>query len=487
MQNDSLKLKDTENQSRAPSGFLNFDFCSLRSELKGGYAVLTTTVLVVIVSLALISGFTFFVFQEVRITRNFAHSIDAHYVSEGGIEDGLYRVLSGKQLTSAETLKVGRGTTTILYTISGQTRTIRSEGKREAFQQNLETVLDTTKSGTNFIYGVQAGDGGIEMSNTAKIIGSVYSNGNIIGEDSPVITGDAFAASTSRIEVVTVNGHARANLIRNNTVGKNASSTTNLDNVIVGANAYANSLIASTITGDAYFMTKDGATTILGAQFPGTPPPSILPKLPMPIPDSQIDQWEAEAALGGIHTSPCPYVLSSGTTNLGPKKIACDMDIKNTAIVNLTGTLWVAGNLTIQNSAVVRLDPSYGANSGLIIVDDPANRSSKGILEVKNSAQILGSGTTGSYVMLVSRNNSAESGGNTDAIEVQNNSSAPIYYAPHGSIEIHNNANLKEVTAYKLEIRNNATVTYESGLQDVKFSSGPSGGYYDVRYWKEVE
>jgi hypothetical protein len=88
--------------------------------------------------------------------------------------------------------------------------------------------------------------------------------------------------------------------------------------------------------------------------------------------------------------------------------------------------------------------------------------------------------------MVVSRNNSAEGGGGTDAIEVQNTSSAPIYYAPHGSVEIHNSAALKEVTAYKLEIRNSATVTYDSGLANVNFSSGPAGGY-EIIHWKEVE
>ncbi len=458
-----------------------------RQKTRGdGYAAITTTILALVVSITVIGGFTLFTLREVNINRVFTKSLESRAVSESGIEDGVYRVITGKQLSSSETLAVGNGTTTITLTTTGTQKVIRSEGKRGTYQRNLETKLDIDTVGTSFIYGVQIGDGGIELSNTAQIIGSVYSNGSILGENSPVITGDAFAASTSRIEVVTVNGNARANLIRNNTVGKNASSTTDLDNVIVSFDAHANNLIASTINRDAYFMTKDGATTILGAQFPGTPPPANLPSLPMPISDAQLDQWEVEASLGGVHTSPCPYVLTSGTTNLGPKKIACDMDIKNTAVVNLQGTLWVAGNLTIQNSAIVQLDPLYGQQSGFIIVDDPANRSAGSILDVKNSAQILGSGTPGSYVMLVSRNNSAEIGGGTDAVEVQNTSSAPIYYVPHGSIEIHNSANLKEVTAYKLEIRNSATVTYESGLTNVQFTTGPTGGY-NVIHWKEVE
>ena len=88
--------------------------------------------------------------------------------------------------------------------------------------------------------------------------------------------------------------------------------------------------------------------------------------------------------------------------------------------------------------------------------------------------------------MVISRNNSAESGGSNDAIRVQNSSSASIYYAPHGAIRIKNNTSLKEVTAYKLTLENSATVTYESGLQNVQFSAGPTGGY-DVKYWKRTE
>jgi hypothetical protein len=48
-----------------------------------------------------------------------------------------------------------------------------------------------------------------------------------------------------------------------------------------------------------------------------------------------------------------------------------------------------------------------------------------------------------------------------------------------------NNAGAKEVTAYGIDMDNNATVTYESGLADIEFSTGPSGGY-SVDYWRQV-
>ncbi len=487
MQSQKSKVKSQNLKIIPPkAGYRNFG-------LEGGYAALTVTLLTLVVSLTIVGGLTLFTIREVNINRAFTKSIDSYFISEGGIEDALYRVLAGKQLTNGETLGVGKGTTTLLVTVFGSETTIRSEGRRDTIQRNLETKAAKETVGTSFIYGVQVGDGGVEMSNTAAINGSFYSNGPLVGQNSPTITGDVFAASTSAVTgTFTINGNVRAHRIQGEQndqieIAGFASSSTLIDDAVVGGSASADMFDDSAISQNAYYQTSISAdTTVLGSTIQISNTNFDLPVLPMPISDAQLDQWEQEAQAGGIHTSPCPYELTSGTTNLGPRKIACDMDIKNTAVVNLTGTLWVAGNLTIQNSAIVRLDPAYGSGSGLIIVDDPSNRSTGSILDVKNSMQVLGSGTAGSYVMLVSRNNSAESGGSNDAIEINNTSSAPIYYAPHGSIEIHNSATLKEVTAYKLEIRNSATVTYETGLANVNFSLGPSGGY-NVRYWREVE
>lgn len=456
-----------------------------------GYVALAVTLLVMVVSLTIIGGFASFASQEMQSNNAFVKSVESRYIAEGGIEDMVYRVVSGKQYSASETLDVGNGTTTLTVSTSGALKTIRSAGKREIFRQSIETRVKVNTTGNNFQYGVHVGNGGIEMSNTSQIIGSIYSNGPIIGENSPVITGDAFTAGTSAISgTITIGGNVKAGAILGSpliTITKLASSSTLIDNASIGLSATADNFDDSTIGGNAYYRTSVSPDTIVTGStilVPSAPP--NLPNLPMPISDAQLDLWEAEAAAGGQYGGPCPYVLTSGITILDRQKIPCDMDIKNTAVVILKGTLWVAGNMTIQNSAVIQLDPLvYGGTSGLIIVDDPSNRSAKGILDVRNSAVINGSGVAGSYVMLVSRNNSAELGGSIDAIEIQNTSSAPIYYVPHGSVEIHNSAALKEITAYKLEIRNSATVTYESGLANVQFSSGQTGGY-SVETWQQV-
>jgi hypothetical protein len=60
-----------------------------------------------------------------------------------------------------------------------------------------------------------------------------------------------------------------------------------------------------------------------------------------------------------------------------------------------------------------------------------------------------------------------------------------IIYTNGGTIKIQNNAVLKEVVGYRLEVENDADVVYESGLANVNFSAGPSGGWI-VTSWKEI-
>jgi hypothetical protein len=62
-------------------------------------------------------------------------------------------------------------------------------------------------------------------------------------------------------------------------------------------------------------------------------------------------------------------------------------------------------------------------------------------------------------------------------VNVLNNLSACVIYSPYGIVEISNNAALKEVTAQKLILRENTSVTYESGLANVNFTTGPGGAW----------
>ncbi|MEK9195292.1 MAG: hypothetical protein AAB975_02865 [Patescibacteria group bacterium] len=567
-----------------------------------GYAAITATIFILVVSLVIISAFTFFTLQEVRTNRAYVESIDSHYVSESGIEDAAYRILAQKLIGASQTLGVGDGTTTVTVTTSGSSRTIRSEGVRNAFQKNLETTIAVTSSGVSFHYGVLVGAGGITMANGAQVNGNVYSNGSITGG---TITGDAtvaggintnpevqwinntvdqfFATSTASRDIaqsftatstgpipkvsvliskvgspssditlhITTDDSGKPNrtdiantIIKNSVVASSvgwvdvafssppnvtngttywivldygSNSTTNYwnwrkdasDGYASNTGKYANDWSSPSATwvdtnGDLAFKVWIGGTNtkidnvtigtassgsgranlfvndiIHGSACPNVyciveNPPSEI----MPISDGLIQDWKDAAQSGGVCAPPvCDSsgnLNVSGTKTLGPLKIPGNITFDNNAILIVNGTLWVQGNMSLSNNCSISLASSYGSLSGVIVTN--------GTVDISNNCTFAGSGTSGSFIMILSDKNDPPG----KVMDISNNSSGVIYYAARGRIHLSNNAAAKEITAYGLDLDNNATVTYDSGLASTNFSSGPSGGY-EVNQWHEVQ
>ena len=260
-----------------------------------------------------------------------------------------------------------------------------------------------------------------------------------------------------------------------------AGPSGSVSQINASSSIYAKTISNSIAKGNAYF--KDiSDTTVLGNSFPDSADQATTS---MPISDEVIDQWEADAAAAGVITTPCPYKIDSDTT-IGPIKINCDLEISGNITLNLAGMVWVKGDVTISNRGTIQIAPSISGRVAAIIADDPANRSSGSTVKIFNNTSYLGSGTN-SYVMLVSRNTSAESGGSVKAIEVANSVSGKLLvYAPHGEILLQGSASIKEVTGWRTRLQNSTEVIYETGLANLIFTSGPSGGY-QIQSWGEVE
>lgn len=237
-----------------------------------------------------------------------------------------------------------------------------------------------------------------------------------------------------------------------------------LNSVSVGANAHANTITNSTIAGDAYYQTITN-TTVNGTSHPGSADPAIEN---LPITQAMIDSWKIQAEAGGTLTG--DYILNGGSVDtLGPKKIVGNLTVSNGGDLTITGTLYVTGNINIYNNAHVRLSPDYGENSGILL--------SEGIVNVSNGCVFYGSGDNG--FLLVASLLSGQ------AINLNNNSDTALFFAPNGTIEVSNNAILKELVANRLHLNNGAQIIYESGLASIIFSSGPSGSW-EVTSWQEV-
>lgn len=228
--------------------------------------------------------------------------------------------------------------------------------------------------------------------------------------------------------------------------------------------AYAHTVNSSTIRGTNYCKVGSGNNKSCNTTLADSV------EVAMPISDQNIQDWKDAGTSGGVYSG--NYVFNSSAGSLGPKQITGNLSITNNATLTITGTIWVQGNLNISNNVIVKLASGYGSAEGMIIVD--------GTVTLSNNASFLGSGTSGSYVMVLSTSNSPS------AITVGNNAGAVILYAANGTIDVANNAKAKSLTANYIHLNNNATITYDSGLANSNFSSGPSGSW-NVKSWKESE
>lgn len=241
-------------------------------------------------------------------------------------------------------------------------------------------------------------------------------------------------------------------------------ANTFLNQVQVYANAHANTISNSTISGDAYYQTLYNST-VIGNKYPNSADPT---EENTPVSQEMIDGWKVEAEAGGTING--DYILDGGEIgSLGPKKIIGNLTVSNGGDLTVKGTIYVTGNINLYNNALVRLDSNYGDYSGAIVTD--------GMVNVSNGCVFHGVGDN-SYLLIIS-NLSGQ------AINLNNNSDTALFCAPNGTITVNNNAVLKELTAKQIHLNNGAKVIYEDGLASVLFSAG-AGGSWAITNWEEV-
>jgi hypothetical protein len=177
--------------------------------------------------------------------------------------------------------------------------------------------------------------------------------------------------------------------------------------------------------------------------------------------------------------------ITSGRS-LGPIKVPFDLFIKTSnGVVTITGPVWVTGNITTQTGPTIQMSSSLGSQNAAIIADNPSDQLGSSIITLGQSTNFLGSGAPNSFVFMISQNRSAETGGATPAITMKQGASALVGYASHGEIDLSQSVNLKELTGYKISLSQSASVTYDTGLPNLLFEAGPSGGY-NIIDWAEI-
>lgn len=253
-------------------------------------------------------------------------------------------------------------------------------------------------------------------------------------------------------------------------------STGIIQGVTVGSggvgDAWAHDVTNSTVAGALYCQGGSGNNKACDTSRPDPV------QQPWPISDGNIDDWKAEATAGGA-TSTISLGGSSVRT-IGPIKINGDLTVTSGAILNINSTVYVTGKIDIQGGGKVRINPSLGSKSVVIVTDGRIETGGGGVFE--------GSGVSGSYILLVTTSACPTGTGcsGKNAIEVTGGSGAVVLNAQKGTIEFGGGGHAKQATGYKIEMSGGTTVTYESGLSNQNFTSGPSGSW-NISSWKEVE
>lgn len=196
-----------------------------------------------------------------------------------------------------------------------------------------------------------------------------------------------------------------------------------------------------------------------------------------PVSSGNITAWETAATAGGVESG--DYTLPSGAATLGPEEINGNLHVTGGGVLTVSGTLYVTGNVTLDGGATIKLASSYGSNGGIIVTN--------GTVTITGGSSATGDGQSGSYIMFVTTSNCA--GGSTCsgnyAASISGGSGAIVVNAQSGTISLSGGVSVNEATANQLILSGNSTVTYQSGLANPNFSTGPSGGF-NITSWKEL-
>lgn len=423
-----------------------------------GQALIIAVMFFVAVSALIVFSITSPLMRASASANAFANSKESFYVAEAGLEDGFFRLKTGKELSATESIPIGSHVAEIVVNnLSGNRREIIADGDIDG-RVRRGRVSVRVGEGATFNFGVQSDTGGILMENSSSIDGNAFSNGTIQGSGSNFINGDAISAGP---------------------LGE-------IDGVHTAVDSRAHTIRDSTVDGDAYYFDESTliSTFVGGSTHPGSEDQATTT---MPLSDEEIDVLKADAEAGGITVCSGTLIINSNQT-IGPQKYTCNLEIRNNPVITLGGAIWVEGDINLRNSPSFVIDPAIASEgqSIPIVADNESNRTTSSKIIFQNSGYFDG-GEDGGYVVFISQNEDAENGGTNVAISIENGATGDVLvYAAHGEVLLRNNVDLKEVTAYLVHLQNSAEVKYETGLLNVNFTSGP-GASFNLESWEEIE
>lgn len=169
------------------------------SNQKGQLLIIATIFLAVLFIIAF--SLSFAVTRSSSTVKKTNYEKKSVNIAEAGIQKAIDSLNSNFSYSGESNTSFGDGQFTVsISTLSSTSKQIDATAYIPNAVNPIATkhlranaIIDATT--VAFTYGVQIGEGGLLMRQNTKVDGSIYSNGNIVGENNSVITGDAYVAA----------------------------------------------------------------------------------------------------------------------------------------------------------------------------------------------------------------------------------------------------------------------------------------------------
>ncbi len=441
-----------------------------KNNLNTGSVMIFTTLFFISISVVLLYGLSYVAAKNIKNIRNSLQGKISYYVAEAGMEDAIYRLKNGVLIYPNTSISVDNkyASLSFLDTGDGYT-TLSSLASTSGYYKSIQAKLALANN-VSFRYGIQSGTGGITLDNSSSVTGNVFSEGTLksLSTSGSFVYGDIISSGSSG----SVIGIHATGSVWAHAIGSSSSYATQIDK-------------------DAYYQIIANNVTVTGTLHSGSSDQSTTT---LPISDSMITKWESDATDGTTLTSSWCDTYSSGVCTItadktiGASVIPFDLILKgvgNGTTLTVSGPVWIKGNFTIQNKGEIKIASSLGNSNVPIIADKTTDRAGSGIVSAEQGATFTGSGSTNSWVFIISQNNSAETGGTNTAFSMSQGSSALVIYAAHGLLTLNQSAQVESATAYKISLSQSSKVIYDRNLSNVIFTSGTATAF-SIISWQQI-
>lgn len=420
-------------------------------------------------------AFSSFGSSRIISQKAFADSDKAYFAAQSGIEELMVRLRSHHNFGELWSLTEALDNDAVYQaTISGDlsTKIATSTGIFKDFIRRLEVQVASSSSKTSFLFAVQAGEGGFELEKNTTIKGlgdrpgNVYSNGNILGENT--------SSGTSGSKIL---GEAWA-------VGKiSGLKSDSTGGVYIASDAHASQLIRCQVSGDVEAPVPPVACPHEGEYRVGEAPETV------PLSAIDVEFWKQQAAQSSIWTGDCVIGAEDASDcagsekRLGSVKIGGNLTVLSGENFTLTGPIWVEGDATINSNVKVSVEESLGSEGVVIVVDYPEDRFGRGKILTASNVSFFQTEQEGPAIF-VSTNK--EDNCTTDpAVKVSSNTATVVFSAPDGCIFFESNSLVRGVLAKKIYLSNNSSIIYDPRLAYVVLKTGLGG--WAVTSYREIQ